>query len=232
MKIEMMPEEYKGKITKSGGYTKNAPREWTEKEIEFVQELLDKGYTTKEIAISIDRSVVSTSIKIKRLGKKNRTYNTEHIDDKYKTNLEFIEYIKPKTILDVYAGMESFYNGKCEVVSNDKNEQANTDFHLDALRFLCKMYYENQKFDIVDLDPFGSSYDCFDLAIKTAKSGLVVTFGELGHKRFKRLDYVSRYYGINTMEEFTLDNLIEHIQMIGRRNKKDLIVYSKKSGEI
>jgi hypothetical protein len=225
--IPKMPNEYKGKETKNGGYTINAPRAWTQEEIEWVKDLINKGYTNKEIAVSIDRSEVSTSIKIKRLSKKNTTYNRNHIDDKYKTNIEFLERINPKTIIDVYAGQDSIYKGY-EVISNDKNEQFNTDYHLDALEFMCEMYRQHQKADVIDLDPFGSAYDCFDLAIKMAKKGLVITLGELGHKRWKRLDFVSRYYGIKTLDEFNIDNLIEHIKEIGRRNKKELIVLFKK----
>ena len=227
--IPKMPEEYKGEIKKSGGYTKTAPREWTAAEIDWVKKLLEKGFTNKEIAESIDRTEVSTSIKIKRLGKKERTYNTEHIAEKYQTNYEFIKALKPQTCIDVYAGERSVYNELCECISNDKNEEYDAvDYNLDALEFCCLMYAKHKKADIVDLDPFGSAYDCFDLAIKMAKKGIVITFGELGHKRWKRLDYVSRYYGIESLEEFTLDALIAHVKAIGRRNKKELKVFAKK----
>ena len=101
-------------------------------------------------------------------------------------------------------------------------------YHLDALKLLCKLYCEGKTFDLIDLDPFGSAYDCFDLAIKMAKKGLVITLGELGHKRWKRLDYVERYYGITNLEDFTIDNLINHIQQLGMKNKKRLVVYEKK----
>lgn len=90
------------------------------------------------------------------------------------------------------------------------------------LHFMCEMFIEGKTFDLVDLDPFGSAYDSFDLAVKMAKKGVIITLGELGHKRWKRLDYVSRYYGINSLEDFTIENLIKHIQMIGKRNKKNL----------
>lgn len=226
--IPKMPEEYKGEIKKSGGYTKTPPREWTSLEIAWVKNLIEEGFTNKEIAESIDRSVVSASIKIKRLGKKDKTYNAEHLADKQQTNADFIQHIIPKTVIDVYAGEQSGYTDFAEVISNDKNENAKTDYHLDALKFCCLMYAESQTADIVDLDPFGSAYDCFDLAVKMAKKGLVITFGELGHKRWKRLDYVSRYYGIERLEDFTLDALIEHVKAIGRRNKKELTVYAKR----
>ena len=231
--IPIMPDEYKGKVTKGCGYTKNAPREWTEKEIQWVKDLIEKGYTRKQIAESIDRSETSTAIKIKRLSKKQNTYNEDHIKEKYEINKKFVEHIKAKFVCDVYAGEKSFYEGMCGVIANDKNPDAEVPYHYDALMFCCKMYVwggkiNNNNFDMVDLDPFGSAYDCFDMAIKMAKKGLVITFGELGHKRFKRLDYVRTHYGIDSFEDFTLEKLIEHVQMIGRRNKKHLKVYAKK----
>jgi hypothetical protein len=226
----LMPSEYKGKYTKNGGLTKFKPRKWTEKEIEWVNMLKAKGFNTKQIAECIDRDVTQVSIKIKRLGKKSMTYNQGHFEEKFAVNYDFVKEINPKSVLDVYAGFSSVYKKlNCDnVISNDKNQKSNTEYHLDALDFVCQMYLDKRKFDLVDLDPFGSAYDCFDLAIKMAKKGLVITLGELGHKRFKRLDFVRRYYGIETLEDFTTDNLVKHIIKIGERNKKTLIpIYVK-----
>ena len=226
----LMPSEYKGEYTNNGGLTKFQPRKWTEKEIEWVNMLKEKGFNTKQIAECIDRDVTQVSIKIKRLGKKSMTYNQGHFEEKFAVNYDFVKQIKPKSVLDVYAGFASVYKKlNCEnVISNDKNEKSNTEYHLDALDFICQMYLDKRKFDLVDLDPFGSAYDCFDLAIKMAKKGLVITLGELGHKRFKRLDFVRRYYGIETLEDFTTANLVKPIIKIGERNKKTLIpIYVK-----
>ena len=227
--IPKMPEEYKGKTTKNGGYTTSSPREWTAKELEWVQELLAQGYTSKEIAESVDRTLTSVAIKIKRLGKKQNTYNEKHVAEKYALNDEFIKLIEPKSVLDLYCGEKAFYKDKvASCVTNDKNEAISADYHTDALACICQLYAQGYTFDIVDLDPFGSAYDSFDLAVKMARKGLVITLGELGHKRWKRLDYVSRYYGIESLDDFTIERLIEHIQMIGRRNKKLLTpVYSR-----
>ena len=85
-----------------------------------------------------------------------------------------------------------------------------------------------KKYDLIDLDPFGSAYDCSDLAIKMARKGLYVTLGEMGHKRWKRLDYVKTRYGINNLDDFTSDNLIKKIQEIGIQNKKKLNVFACK----
>ena len=226
----LRPSEYKGEYTKNGGLTKFQPRKWTEKEIEWVNLLKEKGFNTKQIAECIDRDITQVSIKIKRLRKKSMTYNQSHFEEKFAVNYDFVKEIKPRSVLDVYAGLESVYKKlNCDnVISNDKNDKSNTEYHLDALDFICQMYLDKRKFDLVDLDPFGSAYDCFDLAIKMAKKGLVITFGELGHKRFKRLDFVRRYYGIETLEDFTIDNLVKHIIKIGERNKKTLIpIYVK-----
>ena len=78
---------------------------------------------------------------------------------------------------------------------------------------------------MIDLDPFGSAYDCFDLAIKMAQKGLVITLGELGHKRWKRLDYVAPRYDIYSLDDFTIQKIISYIQKIGLQNKKKLVVY-------
>lgn len=225
--VPIMPSEYKGKINNSGGYTKSKPRVWTEEELKWVKSLMDNGYSAKEIAESVDRTPTSVSIKIKRLGKKENTYNKKHVVEKYAINDEFLNEIKPKDVLDVFCGEKNFYKNY-EGISNDINTDIDCEYHLDAFKLCCKLYAAGEKFDLVDLDPFGSAYDCFDLAIKMAKKGLVITLGELGHKRWKRLDYVSRYYDINSIVDFTIENLISYIQKIGLRNKKQLIVYKYK----
>lgn len=226
----LMPSEYKGEYTKNGGLTKFQPRKWTEKEIEWVMMLKEKGLNTKQIAECIDRDVTQVSIKIKRLGKVNKTYNDPHRAEKYSTNAKFIIYADINSVLDVYSGSKSAYEtyGLKKLVTNDSEISFKTDYNYDALTFCCMQYAGGNKYDLVDLDPFGSAYDCFDLAVKMAKKGLIITLGEFGHKRFKRFDFVRRYYGIEKLEDFTTDNLIKHIIKIGERNKKKLIpIYVK-----
>lgn len=217
--IPKMPTEYIGKSITNGGYTITQPRKWTVKEINWCLEMKKNGYSNKDIAKSTYRDQVSVSIKLKRLSKKEKTYNSFHIKEKYEYNQKFIEQIQPKSILDVYAGDKSFYN-KC--VSNDINPKANTNYHLDAQKFVCKMFLEGNKYDLIDLDPFGSAYDCFHISIQMAKKGLVITLGEMGHKRWKRLDFVRNHYNIQTMEDFTTENIVKEIQRIGLIYKKIL----------
>lgn len=162
--------------------------------------------------------------------KSDKTYNKEHINEKRKCNQLFLDKINPKTILDVFSGegTPEYKLNKYTVISNDISKDVTADYHLDYLKFLCLMYSENRKFDYVDLDPFGSAYDGFDLAIKMANKGLAITLGEMGHVRWKRLDFVKYRYDITCIKDFTSDNLIKKIKEIGRRNHKDLEVYLKK----
>lgn len=220
-----MPKEYYSEETKKTEYTVTQPRKWSEKEIEWMQEKKKEGYSSSELAESMNRSEVSVSIKLKRLSKSDGNYNSKHLLDKYQTNRDFLETISPKTILDVFCGEKSFYRTEYENIkttTNDKDKKFEADYHLDALKFMCLMYQEGGSFDVVDLDPFGSAYDCFDLAIKMAKKGIIITLGELGHKRFKRLDFVGRMYGIETLEDFTTETIVNEIIKVGRKNKKEL----------
>ena len=223
--IPMMPPEFKGKISKGGGYTKTAPREWTDKELEWCKKMKDEGFSVKQIAESMERSEVSISIKLKRLGKKNDTYNSSHVDEKYATNDAFFNMIKPNSVLDMYCGVKSYWNSRGdipEVVTNDKDTSISAVFNEKSEKLIHYLLWQNKRFDIVDLDPYGSAYDCFDCAVKMAEKGLIITFGEMGHKRFKRLDFVKSHYNIDTIEDFITDNLIKEVQRIGCMNKKQL----------
>ncbi len=224
--MEKMPENFKGKIYKKSKYLKTAPREWTEDETNYLIEMNEIGFANKEIAESMDRSEVSVSVKLKRLGKKKNKYEGSHALEKATLNQYFLDKIKPETAL--------FLTGGTKVTEHRqiKNEaiftNVNSSFGETALKIMCNFFIQECKFDYIDLDTFASCFDAFDLAIKSAKKGLAITLSELGHKRWKRLDFVERYYGIDKMQDFTLDNLIIFIQKIGFRNKKKLTVVYKK----
>ena len=221
--VPAIPHDIIGKESTKTTYTRTAPREWTDGEIEWLKSMKEDGYTNAEIAESMGRSETSISIKLKRIGKTNNGYNDSHREEKYKANWEFFELIKPSIILDAYCGTESFWSKtNAKVVSNDIDPDIDADRHLPADRLIAEYYSKGYHFDLIDLDPCGSAYDCFDQSIKMAKKGIIITLGEMGHKRWKRLDFVRRYYGIEKLSDFTTERLIEEIRRIGRRNKKEL----------
>ena len=107
---------------------------------------------------------------MKYVKKRDSTYNQLHITEKYDTNIKFIEMIKPKSVLALYCGVNNFYKGKVKnVTSNDKDKTITADYNMKADKCIAYLYSQNKKYDLIDLDPFGSAYDSFDLAIKMAK---------------------------------------------------------------
>ena len=158
------PADVIGQIKKSGGYTKTNPREWTDSEIEWVKERKKDGYSNSAIALALGRSQVSLQIKLKRLSKSSDKYNLENRAEKYAANLEFLNLIQPSTVLDVYAGHSWWKSQGITTTANDKDTKFDSDYHMDALDLLCNLKLEGKKYDIVDLDPYGSAYDQFDLS--------------------------------------------------------------------
>ena len=220
-----MPEEIKGKVTKGCGYTNTNPRKWTKEEVEFVSSLHAKGLSNEAIGDIVGRSAVSVQIKLKRIGKTRDTYNEHHLADKYACNAEYADIIAPKDVLDLYCGAHSWWanNGTWEAFTNDMDSKVVATWNEDACKLIHYLYYRGFAADVIDLDPYGSAYECFDLAIKMARKGVIITFGEMGHKRWKRLDFVGRYYDIQSLDDFTLPNLVAEVERIANRNKKHLI---------
>lgn len=222
--IPKMPDEYAGEKMESCGYTLSQPRKWSDKEIEWLEIMLSCGYSFKDIAVSMDRTEVSVKIKAKRISKKDNTYNAKHVEEKYRVNREFLTAIKPHTVLDLYCGEKNFYKDY-RTTTNDISADIPADYHMDALKCICKLYSDGKKYDLIDLDPFGSAYDCFHLATKMAEKGLVITLGELGHKRWRRFDFVRPHYNIDSAADFTIEKIIKEIQRIGLMNRKELSVW-------
>ena len=221
--VPVMPAEFFGEVGKGCGYTDTPPRRWTERELEWIAGLKANGYTNAEIAQSVGRTETSISIKMKRLGKSCETYNDGHREEKYEANLAFYERCRPDSILDLYCGTESFWRNNTETYTftNDIDKEIPADRHMAADKMIAELYSRDFRFDLIDLDPFGSAYDCFDLALKMARKAVIVTFGEMGHKRWKRLDFVRTHYGIDSVSDFTTQRLIDEFIRIGRRNKKE-----------
>ena len=208
-----------------GAYTER--RRWTKEEVNMLKKYSDQNKTAKDLAKELNRTETSVYLKIKRLALDNNTYNQKHQLPKYLANRKYLDDLKPNSVLDLYAGNKSYYVDKVSnVISNDKNKNFNTTYNLNAFDLLCKLYLSKKKYDLIDLDPYGSAIENIYLATKLATKGLIVTYGELGHIKFKRLDFVSRFYNIHTLKDFTFNNLIKHTQLIATQNNKELKIHS------
>lgn len=219
-----LPKHLRGKPLSKSEYVHTTPRTWSKGEIKWLLKLKANNISNKDVAVYMDRTETSIHLKYKRLQKSDgKTYNHKHRDDKYKTNDEFLELIKPKSVLDLYAGDVSFYQDKVKnIVSNDTNPEFNTTYNERAEVLSAKLCYSGHKFDLVDIDPFGSGFECLNTSIQMAKSGIIVTLGEMGHKRYRRLHFVNTRYNISTMGDFTSENIVKEIIKIGKRYKKQL----------
>lgn len=175
---------------------------------------------------------------ILKLMKETYSYNLNHIDSKYSDNDEFVKFIKPKSILDLFAGTcyyEKYKKDGIEVVQNDVNgkdndilKSYNFDYTIDAGRLLGKFIYEDRKFDIVDVDPFNSPMQYIENAIKIAKKGLVVTFGDFAILKMPGIDcikkkaYFYRTYGFKSISKVTIEHAISCVQKIASKNNIEL----------
>tara|TARA_Y100001963_G_C6759718_1_gene438822 strand:- start:994 stop:1752 length:759 start_codon:yes stop_codon:yes gene_type:complete len=203
------------------GVIKSEPKSWTSEEIDDLLLKKKLGYTFKEIGKILNRTHYSCNRKYYKLMKKAKTYNKKHKEKKYQHNKNFIKQIEAKNILDVYSGGVSWWekNSTLDVLSNDLYEDG-ADYKKEAIEFI----FENRKkkFDIVDLDPFGSAFDCFDFAIQIAQKGLIITFGEIVGRRFNRKDFVEYRYNIKYIDDFNYKFLSKYIEERAKIYRKKL----------
>lgn len=202
------------------GVIKSIPKTWSSLEVDKLLELKKQNVGFDEIGKVLNRTAYSCNRKYYKLQKKLDTYNNKHRDLKYYYNREFLKKVDADTLLDVFSGGVSWYkeNTDLKIIDND-NKVEGADFKLDAFDFLYSQ--KNKKIDIVDLDPFGSAFNCFDFSLQIAQKGLIITFGEIVGRRFNRKDFVCSRYGIEYIEDFTTNKLSEYVE-------KRALIYNKK----
>ena len=217
-----------------------SPRKWSDDEVKWCVSLHEEGFSYSDIAVSLGRTKGSVQIKMNSILKKTNAYNDEHVEEKFMINAKFADDVigsfkgrHCRRILDLYCGYNGFWkqyadsktNTQIELITNDVNRDISADYNEDAERLIHKLYYEGNTYDIVDIDPFGSPYECIELGVKMARRGLCVTFRDLRMKQFNRLDFVRDRYDVGSLDDFSVETLIDYVMKVGRRNKKLLEVY-------
>jgi hypothetical protein len=207
------------------GVIKTEPVKWNNDDIAKLLELKKQGNSFEQIGNALNRNPYSCNRKYYKLMKKHDTYNNKHRRLKYEYNKHFLTLVQSETMLDAFSGGTSWWkqNTNLNVVDNDIKVDG-ADYKLDALDFLH--LHRTKKYDIVDLDPFGSAFDCFDYALQIAQKGLIITFGEIVGRRFNRMDFVEHRYNMNYIEDFTTENLAKYVQdraMIYRKTLTPII---------
>lgn len=147
---------------------------------------------------------------------------------KFQLDKDFVKYLQPKEILDVYAGTSNTYP-KDITITNDINPKCNTKYHMDALEF-CKQFSYDSTFDLVDLDPFGECNKVWKEGIRLANKGIIISYGELKTYRYHKgdseywkpilgkynLDYINNIHSLKYA-------LIKRTIELGVENGKNLI---------
>lgn len=191
-------------------------------EKELIDQLYKLGISNYTIARLTNKKESTIKDKIMEIRKLDDSYNKNHIVEKYNTNKEFLEMIKPDSILDLFCGQKSFYKnlGQYEVMTNDLDASIDADYHLDASEFLDT--FSSLKFDIIDVDPFGNCVDLMSRSIAMANKGIIFSLGDFFNlRRFKLLSRIESLYGM-TLEEFTIENVTEFIIKKGLEQGKVL----------
>lgn len=204
-----------------------------EEKIKKAHELKKEGFSIKHISNKLNLKVDVVKNYLVSYKKKENSYNLDHLSDKYELNDEFFQLIKPKSILDVFCGQRRFWadykNEECNVVSNDsmQDENARPDnfMTLPANQLLEIYKLAKIKFDIVDIDPYGSPIDCLESAVNVAEKGLIITFGEFKKikYRFKNIgeNFFKEKYGITIpLENITINDLADIITKISNNKFK------------
>ena len=203
------------------GVIKTEPVKWNDSDMTKLLEMKKQGSSFEQIGQALGRNPYSCNRKYYKLMKKHDSYNNKHRLLKYEYNKHFLTLLDADTLLDAFSGGVSWWkqNTSLKVTDNDIKVEG-ADYKLDALDFL--FLFKNKKYDVVDLDPFGSAYECFDFALQIAQKGIIITFGEIVGRRFNRMDFVEHRYGMRYIEDFTTENLIKYIQQRGMIYRKIL----------
>ena len=199
-------------------------------ELKWCEIMYKNGYTFKQIAESVQRSEGAVKQYAKSFYK---SYNITHKGEKYDINDEFINIIKPNTLLDTHSGVVSFYNKYDNIetiTSNDMNykprkrkNKKDNSYKLDAADLL--QIFDDNSYDLVDVDPFGNAFKFIDDAIRIATKGIIFTYGEFCELRWGRKSChykdVENFYSLKD-NEFSIDTFINKTIEIGRKHNKKL----------
>lgn len=193
-------------------------------------EMQDEGLTILAIARRLKMTEPAVRQQIKCIKLNTGTYNSDHIFEKYQSNEYFLSLIKVETVLDLFCGENNWWknNTKLDVTSNDLNTKiVSADIHSNA-RELLKLFVKlNVKFDLIDIDPYGSPIAYFQDALKISNRGIIITLGDnpTRMKRFpgKFKNYYRINYGLDMdASKVTDDDLIKHFIDLAKKENKTI----------
>lgn len=193
------------------------PQSWDDHEEEELLNLIQEDKSKKELYEAFpDRPTASVNNKVRRLKKENGLYNSSYAEQKYDVNKEWIEMIDDNLrgdlrIFDAYAGTGDssviYDKYASEIVATELEDEVyeiledtldksyHETIHTDCTRELMRRCADGEKFDFIDLDPFGTPFDSIPLAISMISNGyLSVTYGDIKLQRWGRSNPLIKQY--------------------------------------
>lgn len=207
------------------------PQRWSDEDEAVLLELVtDESVSDDEIYSKFsERPTASLDNKIRRLKKENGLYNSPYAAEKYDYNESWIAYADrmtygPVNIFEGYAGtgesskIYEQYSGThiaCEMEDDvfkqlESSVPSVTAVHDDCANELHRRNAASERFDFIDLDPFGSPFDTIPLALSLITNGyLTVTYGDINLQRWGRTNVLMKQYRMPETTDWM--EVVEHM---------------------
>ena len=144
----------------------------------------------------------------------SRDYKIETVLDLYASNISCWKAFKNPELYKEVLGeryyeysMSKYINSKeYTVISNDVKKYPNNTYSKEASFLARYLYNQNQKFDLIECDPFGDCYEELPWVISMAKKVLILSFGYSNGRA--SLPILNKRFGLEIKNK---DNLVNEI---------------------
>ena len=169
-----------------------------------------------------------------------KTYNDDHLPEKYSQNRAILEYFgeEIKTIFDPFGGKISFYKNpeahqgfigeSVRVVSNDLYYEGH-DYQMNAEELIKKFKAVGRTFDLVDIDPFGNPASHGSIEDMVSLANKCIIFTCCSCCRSENLPKIKQNwnyskYGIapRKKSESFIEKTIKYMEALGKHLNKDI----------
>lgn len=192
---------------------------WGEESEKNILAYRAQGLTHIQIAEKLGSTLSAVKHKIRRLQQSQNLDKFKHSEEKRAFALDVLADFKPKRILETHAGfggMTEFYNALGKTVSIDIDRARVehlkslllvnvTELAGDSEREIYGLIHRKERFQIVDIDPYGMPSRLFPMAIELVDDGyLFLTLPQLGCTQINKItiEHYRAVYGIDiSLEE-------------------------------
>lgn len=222
---------------------------WTKEKENLLLELREQGKTFSEISSELQTTEASVKHKYKRIGKKSNEDKYKHTNEKkiiLEVALRHFDF-KNISVLETHAG----YGGMTEIYSEISKQVTSIEIEKEKVIFIAKKRLKNvrtiksdseekifelitlkNKFDIIDIDPYGFPSRFFPHVLKLFKKDglLFLTFPALGVANLNKITqrHYKVFWNINCFEdkEIYIEKIKEKLFDYGFIYKKELEILS------